>query len=329
MKKIITCMMVCFLAAFAGNKVQAQEFDFDQATNFHLIWLDEGSEQYWEITPRIEQDLRLNGSYGAGPGGTNVGERFMDIWSDTYYAGEASGKGSLDQIGNYLYFIANAIGWGGGGFQLIPQAESNTLVDFTSINSNYRFHMAIKKTNPAACRINLYGGGKPDDNNPAGPYVADDGKRAQFVVGTGDHVYNDPALPNLTPNFVANTWQIIDIPVSQLQDMGWNNRSAFKGYFFSYEFGSVAGNDLAIDAVFYYALESDGINSPNAGSKQLQVVVTKNIVEVMGATAPIEVYNLTGSLVKTSESNVFGTEELNKGAYIVKSGNSAAKVIIR
>lgn len=325
MKKLITFICVAALAVGMGNKAHAQVFDFDNATNFHLIWLDEGTEQYYEITDRIAQNLRIDGTYGT----PNIGERFLDIWDNTYSAGEVADKGSLDQIGGYLYFIANSVGWAGGGFQLIPQPGSTNMVDFTAITDNYRFHIAVKKTNPAPCRINLYGGGKPDTANPNGPYVADDAKRAQFVVGVGDHVYNDPALPNLTPNFTAGQWQVIDIPVSQLKDMNWNNRSSFKGYYFSYEFGNVSGNDLAIDAVFYYQPLGTGINGPEVKQSQLQVLVTKNIVEVINAKAPLEVYDITGKLVKTVNNNVFGTDELNKGAYIIKSGNQVAKTIIR
>ena len=327
MKKLFTLMTIALLA-LCVKPVQAQVFDFDNATDFHLIWLDEGTEQYYEITDRIVQDLRINGSYGAGPGGTDIGERFMDIWSNTYTAGEANGRGASDQIGGYLYFTANgAAGWGGGGFQLIPQAGSGALVDFMSITDSYHFHMAIKKTNPAPCRINLVGGGKQNPDDPNGPYIADDGKRAQFVVGVGDHVYNDPALPNFTPNFTANIWQTIDVPVAQLKEMGWSNRSAFKGYYFSYEFGSGA-NDLGFDATFFYQPEGAGFNSPSANNK-LQVLVTKNIVEVLNATTPIEVYNITGTLVKTSAEKIFGADELNKGAYIIKANGAAAKVIIR
>jgi hypothetical protein len=325
MKKLITFICVAALAAGMGNKAHAQFFDFDGAENFHLIWLDEATEQYWEITDRIAQDLRINGTYGT----PNVGERFLDVWENTFTFGEANGKGALDQIGNYLNCIATNPGWAGGGFQLIPEQGSAALVDLTSITEDYRFHMAVKKMNTAACRINLIGGGKPDPNNPNGPYVYDDTKGAHFIVGEGNHVYDDPVLTNLTPVFTANTWLTIDIPVSELRDMGWNNRSTFKGYYFSFEFGNVRPNDLMFDAVFYYQPLGTGINGPEVKQPQLQVLVTKNIVEVVNAEAPLEVYDITGKLVKTVNNNIFGADELSKGAYIIKSGNQAAKTIIR
>jgi hypothetical protein len=323
MKKLFTFICVAAMAVVMGNNAQAQIFDLDAATDFYLIWLDESTEQYYEITPRIVKDYRPNGDYGQG-----VGERFIDIWENTFTFGEVTGKGAMDQIGGYLNFVADgAQGWGGGGFQLV-QLDGTILgynIDFTDITDDYRFHMAVRSSVLKASRISLCGGGMLKD----GVMVADAGKTAQFIVGVGDHVYNDPVLLNLTPGFKANEWTSIDIPISQLKDMGWNNRSgsAFRGYYFEFNFGNSA-NNLAIDATFFYRPSDTGINNPKANNK-LQVFVTENIVEVLNATAPVEVYNLSGIKVKMSEKPIFGVEELNKGAYIIKSGSAVAKVIIK
>jgi len=52
-------------------------------------------------------------------------------------------------------------------------------------------------------------------------------------------------------------------------------------------------------------------------------------VKVMNATAPIEVFSLTGAKVKEYASSIFGTDELAKGAYIIKSGNLTARILIK
>lgn len=323
MKKVITFIAIA-LFAMSGMSVLAQEeFDFDNASDFYLIWLDEGTEVYYEITPRIVLDLRLNGEYGEG--GVNNGERFLDVWSDTYSVDAVGDKGSLGQMGGYMSTTSKSAGWAGGGFALIPQPGSASKVDYTAITDDYRFHMAIKKKNTDACRISIGGGGNAEGK-------LDVGQRAQFIVGVGNKVYDDPALTNLTPDFAVDTWQIIDIPVSQLKDLGWNNRAPFSGageYYISYEHGSVANNNLCFDAVFFYKSSETGIANAQANDNNLKVVVTNQIVEVFNATAPIEVYDLAGIKVKTSNESVFGVNELNKGAYIIKSGNDVAKVLIK
>ena len=315
MKKVYYFMTVALLALCAKSAYAQEDFYdfFDNASNFYLIWLDESTESWYEISPRIAGDYRINDN-----------ERFIDIWDagETYSIKEPTGKGYFDQNGGYANYSANDIGWAGGGFR------SDAPVDLTKINGNYRFHIVIRKTNTDACRINLFGGGKSDGK-------ADESQRAQFIVGEGDHVYEDEDKnrhENLTPDFKVNTWQVIDIPVSDLMDMGWNNRSAFTGYYFTYDFGDVNYNNLQFDGVFYYYPSSTppaGINDAQAGNNKLDVVVTNKTVSVLNATAPIEVYNVAGIKVKTCEQPVFGTDEVNKGIYIIKSGNAVAKVIIK
>ncbi len=86
-------------------------------------------------------------------------------------------------------------------------------------------------------------------------------------------------------------------------------------------------NEIAVDAIFFYKKATTGINDVKAN--KLSVLVTNRIVEVQNAIAPIEVYSVTGSLVKKSIQPIFGVEELAKGAYIIKSGSAVAKVIIK
>ena len=321
MKKVIYFTTVALLA-LSVNSASAQ-FDFDKASNFYLIWLDGDTELDWEITPRIVEDYRVNDI-----------DFWLDIWSDTYSINEAEGKGYFEQTGGYLNCSANVVDgyqWAGGGIRMDIASPVNA--DLTKITGEYRFHMAIRKTNSDACRINLFGGGiaEAQGTDPAG--TADDNQRAQFIVGKGDHVYDDPVIPNLTPGFKVNEWQVIDIPVSDLIDMGWNNRNVItNAYCFSYEFGNSYPNNLQFDGVFYYYPSIDGppagINEVQAGNK-LDVVVTNKTVSILNATAPIEVYNVAGVKVKTCEQPIFGTDEVNKGIYIIKSGNAVAKVIIK
>ena len=337
MKKVFTFIGIALLA-LCVKPAHAQEDMFLEnafpasgaptVSNLYLIWLDGsadgGTEQYYGVTPSITADLRPNGTYGVAPA-PNIGERFIDVWSVTYTFNSLSGQGAFgQQAAGYLDLSSLSVGWAGGGFVLIPQTGSSAVVDFTGITDDYRFHMDVRKTTSDACRIGLAGGG-----DPAG--AVDPNQKAMFIVGVGDHVYTDPALPNLTPNFATNKWQIIDIPVSQLKTMGWNNSGTCSGagnYYFTYEFGSVNNNNLQMDGIFFYKSTSTGINNPSVNNK-LSVVVTNSTVNILNGVAPFEVYNVAGALVKTSQEPVFGTDELSKGVYIIKSGNAVTKVVIR
>jgi len=339
MKKVITFISIVLLV-LSSSSLHAQDFvdpigdqiyngDFK---NFYLIWLSDDVQNYYgPDASLIVQDLRPNGEYDAS--GAHTGEFLVDVWATGETLSANDPTLSANAFGQYTggYFDWNVLapgGWSGGGFQCEPQPGSATVVDFTGIslddNDGYRFHMDIRKSNPETAQITLFGGGDTNgkaDANQSAIFVVGDPAQTSYGATTG--------LPNLTPNFKVNEWQVIDIPVSELAAMGWNNRSAFSGYYLQYLPGSVAGQNLAFDAIFYYKSNSGAGMKNLQVSNKLSVVVTNQTVNVLNATAPIEVYDLAGIKVKTSENPVFGVDELNKGAYIIKSGSAVAKVIIK
>jgi hypothetical protein len=257
---------------------------------------------------------------------TNVtGERALYIWSNTYVNNAATGKGSFGQIGGFLDFSVGTVGWSGLGFcmrdNLTGTAPNAFPIDYTKITDNYHFHMAVRSTYSAGHAIQVAG-------SSTGAIGALTVNAAKFNVGATNQ---DATLPNVTPKYVSDgtTWNIIDIPVSQLKTLGWSNRSTIlpsANYFVT--LSGAGPNEIAIDAVFFYLpAGAQGINDVKADN--LNVLVTNRTVEVKNATAPINVFSVTGSLVKTSKQPVFGVEELAKGAYIIKSGNAVAKVMIK
>ncbi|MCL1943471.1 MAG: T9SS type A sorting domain-containing protein [Candidatus Azobacteroides sp.] len=334
MKKVVTFIAVALLAWYVEPAKAQDDMFFENAfpvsgentaTNFYPIWLDDGTIDYYPVTP-IVQDLRPNGTYGVAPA-PNTGERFIDVWSSTYVFNAVSGNGALGQIATgYLDLTSAQAGWGGGGFNLLG-SQTPPPIDLTAITDDYRFHMAVRKTTVAPCEIWLFGGGDATG-------AADAAQEARFCVGSGS--YADTGDENLTPNFTLNTWQVIDIPVSKLRTLasgeasGWNNRAPItSGYYFAYQFGG-DNNNLQMDAIFYYKpLSESAIANVQAENARLNVLVTNKTVNVLNATAPVEVYDLTGAKVKVSQQPVFGTDELSKGIYIIKSGNAVAKVVIR
>jgi len=325
MKKVFYFMTVALLA-LCVNSAYAQQVDLAKGSNYYLIWLDGDVDGTYGVFSRTAGDYRINGQYGEG--GDRDGEFFIDVWGNSYGFPTVQGQGYFGQPGGFLSVQSGGPGWdgwAGGGFNFIPQPGSSTTVDFSQITEDYRFHIAVRKTNTNPCRINLFGA-KGDEN------------AASFIVGVGNQVYEDQGT-NLTPGFVVNQWQAINIPVSQLMELGWDNRDgAFPntgenagGYYFTYDFGSDNNNNLQFDAVFFYdpaGNPGSGINDVQADNK-LDVIVTNNVVSVLNATAPIEVYNVAGVKVKTCTQPIFGTDEVSPGIYIIKSGNAVAKVFIK
>jgi len=323
MKRVFTFMCVLAVAIFMGNKAKAAGPDLTSlnGSNYYLIYLDADTETNYGITPLIVQDLRPN--WNATDNAT--GEKALYIWSNTYVNNAATGKGSFGQIGGFIDFTVGTVGWSGLGFcmrdNLTGTAPKAFPIDYTKLTDDYHFHMAVRSTFSAGHSIQVAG----SSTGAVGALTVNAGK---FNVGIGKQ---DATLPNITPNFVADgtTWNIVDISVKDLKTYGWTNRSTIlpsANYFVT--LSGAGPNEIALDAIFFYLpAGAQGINEVSTNS--LKVLVTNRTVEVQNATAPIEVYSVTGALVKKSLEPVFGVDELVQGAYVIKSGNAVAKVMIK
>lgn len=313
MKRVFTIMCLVLVANFMGSHAKAQDLTSLDGSNYYLIYLDAQIESDYDITPKIVKDYRVNWDATTNPNGAKALYNWTGDGSG-YVFNNVTGKGSFGQIGGFLDLSVTTSTWSGLGFCMRDNDANVTTsfpVDYTAVTDDYHFHMAVKSsTSPVkAHHIEMFG--------------SSTGK-ADFSVGVGSM----EAAPNITPNFPTDgSWYVIDIPISQLRTYGWTNRDTFKGNYFVTLSGAPT-NNLAMDAIFIYLPAGvNGINDVKAD--KLNVLVTNKIVEVRNATAPIQVYSVTGSLVKTSKEPIFGVEELAKGAYIIKSGNAVAKVMIK
>ncbi|MDP4238573.1 MAG: hypothetical protein Q8904_03765 [Bacteroidota bacterium] len=320
MKKVFTIMCLVVVATFIGSRAKAQDVSSLEGSNYYLIYLDADTESNYDITSKIVQDLRPNWDATSNP----TGEKALYIWSNTYVNNAATGKGSFGQIGGFLDFSVGTVGWSGLGFcmrdNLTGTAPKTFPIDYTAITDDYHFHMAVRSSYAAGHAIQVAG----SSTGVIGKLTVN---AAQFNVGVGKQ---DATLPNITPNFVSDgtTWNVIDMTVKDLRTYGWTNRSTIlpsANYFVT--LSGAGPNEIAVDAVFFYKPASSGINDLKAN--KLNVLVTNRVIEVQNANAPIEVYSITGALVKKSLEPVFGVDGLVKGAYVIKSGNAVAKVMIK
>ena len=85
---------------------------------------------------------------------------------------------------------------------------------------------------------------------------------------------------------------------------------------------------FSIDAVYLYGPKAQG-GVEGVAADEAQIVVSAKTVSVIGGEEGIDIYNVSGQLVKSTESTIVGVEDLTPGIYVVKAGNAVKKVVIR
>ena len=152
-------------------------------------------------------------------------------------------------------------------------------------------------------------------------------------ISIGETAFNDngaiyPKVGEFDPN---GEWVAIDIKLSDLKKLypSFNFVPGFfRGNMYSILAGSVAGKSFSIDAVYLYGPKAQG-GVEDVAADEAQIVVSAKTISVLGGQEGIDVYNVSGQLVKSSESTIVGVEDLTPGLYVVKAGNAVKKVVIR
>ena len=123
----------------------------------------------------------------------------------------------------------------------------------------------------------------------------------------------------------------VDISFSDLKKLfptfDWKAIPAWSGNIMSFLGGGVTGQAFAFDAIYFYQ-PGDGSGIGKINSDNTEWVVTANTVNVAGANG-IELYNLSGQLVKKTAGTTLGLSNLAKGVYVAKSGNQAKKIVVK
>lgn len=288
--------MALVATAFVFN-ANAQD-DFSKGSGYHLIYLDSESASNIPASS-ITKDYRVDDV-----------NNFLYVWENTYTSLTPSGLNWNGVSGEYLSFQVGSVGWSGFGFACDPAGTATK--DMSAVTSSYTLHLAMKTTNSASHCISMEGG---------------DGIQARVAIGSAAFVDGANSYPAYT-NFTRDgKWHLVEIPMSEFFNKGLRYPAPFKGNVFSLLSGGVAGTTIALDAIFIYKKSNSGIDNTTADNK-LSVIVTDKVIRVQGTNEPIEVYNIQGQKVKTSEEPVFGVDELQKGIYVVKSANATAKIVL-
>ena len=243
-------------------------------------------------------------------------ERFFYIWDNTFAAGDGSYPGVDMAEGTYLSLEVGSVGWSGGGYFV------NT-INASMFNDNTRFHCAYMTptgNGPASIALVLLDG----DNEGCSP--------AKIALGTA---FNDGGAiyPTIGPA-LNDDWQGVDISFADLKKLyptfvytGITDPDAWKGNILSILAGGVTGQTLALDAVYFYNTDGAGVADATVDN-DVDFVVSNNTINVMGGNG-IEVYNMAGQLVKSTEGTTVGISNLKGGVYVARSGNKVQKVVVR
>jgi len=295
MKKITYFLALLAASAFTFSAF-AQD-DFTKGTNYYLLYLDDDT---YETLPEgsVAKDLRVNDV-------TN----FLYVWDGSSSFGTTAGPNWNGAIGAYLNWQVGTDGWSGLGFFI---GSTTSPVDLTGITSDYTFHIACKTNNTAT---HLFG------------FDGDANCTAKVAIGTDPYVDGTTTFEPYT-NFTRDgQWHLIEIPVSDLFNLGLKYSAPTSSNVLWLLSGGVSDTNLSMDAIFFYKKTSTGINGAKAN--KLNVFVTNQTLSVPDATQPIELFSITGVQVKTSNEAIMGIEDVQPGIYIVRSGGLAQKVQIK
>lgn len=206
-------------------------------------------------------------------------------------------------------------GWSGGGFAVA--APGINIAHFTE---DTRFHLAYRtaKMAPASVGIVLIDAVLPAKVAIGGPYNDESG----VFSPVGE-----------TP---ADEWKAIDISLADLKrfypSFDWTvakagtTLEAWQGNILSILPGTTPGTNICFDATYFYTMGNSGVAELEVNTPA--IVVTNRTINASGADS-IELYSLTGRLVRSVAGTVMGIEDLGTGVYVAKAGNSVAKVVVR
>lgn len=254
----------------------------------------------------------------------NVDEttRHMYIWEGTMVAGNPSNPVGVDmQTDGFSCFTVGSVGWSGLGLAIDQGSE----IDLGHVSDDTHFHLAVRPEGnaPAAIAVIIGDGTNAEYNMKWAP--------AKISVGSSAFVDNGVSYP-LVGDFdrEGGDWLAIDLTFGDLKKLYPSFAylpGGFYGNILSVLAGGVQGTTFSMDACYLYSPANGGVEG--VAADEAEIVVSAKTVSVLGGEEGIDIYNVSGQLVKSTESTIVGVEDLTPGIYVVKAGNAVKKVVIR
>lgn len=302
-------------AAFAALAMSASA-QYTCATPYADQSVVAGETQIFDVVLGAEDVLTglKNAGQKVNDWRVNDVDRFLYVWDNTFAGGDGSypGVGYSDmQFDGYTSLNVGNVGWSGAGFFISDESKCSTM----HWNENTKFHVATRTSSVAPSSVAVI---LSDCDLGGGP----------AKVALGDAFNDGGAIyPSIGPK-LSDEWVGVDISFADLKkfypNFQWFNSEAWKGNMVSILGGGVEGQNISLDCMYFHTPEGDAaVGSVEADA---QWVVTGNTVNVTGNNG-IELYDLSGRLIKSVKGTTLGISELGTGAYLVKSGNSVKKIM--
>lgn len=314
---------ITLLAAFAALAVSASA-QYTTTTPYANESVKEGSTSVFQLVVAAEEVFTSLKAAGQTTVDWRVNDdtRWLYLWDQTLTGGDGSYPGvgySADQYDGYPALKVTNIGWSGGGFYFGVK-DGNTVTGGGEDTSNWtdetRFHVALMSTSVAPASLALI----IAEGDPTGS--------APGKIAVGANFEDQGAVyPTIGPA-LNDDWQGYDISFADIKKLwkGFNYvpTKNWTGNIVSFLAGGVEGTEFSMDCMYFYTPgEGSGVGSV---ATDAQFVVTRNTVNVAGGEG-IQLYDLSGRMLKSVNGTTMGINELGNGIYVVKSGNSVQKIV--
>ncbi len=327
MKKLtlLTALAVCGMGAANAQYVTNEPGIAN--TNGETYWvfqLDAATVEGLQTSGKTVYDYSLD----------NV-SRNLYIWDNTFVAGDGSYPGVDMQMDGYTALEVGSVGWSGAGFNVAGDG-----VDLRDVTDDTHVHIGVRCNNaPTSIGFVLFNGYTWETQELCSAGTDGDANSTQCTpanISIGSEAFNDNGtIYSLVGDVdrAGGDWVAIDITMGDLKRLcsTFNfTPGFFKGNTYAVLAGGVTGTDVCIDAVYLYGEKSTSAVNEIAVADDVQIMVTDKTISALGNdNAGIEVYNISGQMVKRSSTSIVGCEDLADGVYVVKAGNTVKKVVLK
>lgn len=249
------------------------------------------------------------------------GVRPVYIWDETFISGDGTAPGADFQTEGHMAFTVGTVGWSGGGMY---QKNEEGGMDLSGISDQTRVHIAYSA---AANPVKSIGFKVLQEDSHKDPAYTD-GVPACFAVGAAGSTVDNLPTVGAGP---TDEWQAVDMSFADLKKIDpafkYNAVKGWYGNYIVFLGGGVPGQNLELDAIYFYSPKSEsGISNIEMG--KAEIVVTGKTVNASGAKH-MALYDLTGKTVKAVEGSVLGLNGVPAGLYLVKADNTVVKVLVK
>lgn len=233
------------------------------------------------------------------------------VWEETFVGGDGSypGVGYNDmQFDGYTSLNVSTVGWSGAGFDI--QSDFNN----THWNENTKFHVAFRTAGTAPESV--------------GFILANSEGSTPGNIAVGAAFDDNGTIYPMVCNSISDEWQAIDVSFADIKKMqssfNYITSETWHGNIVAFLAGGVEGRNISLDCMYFHTPTGD--NAVGTVADDAQWVISNNTVNVANGNG-IELYDLSGRMLKSVNGTTLGIDDLSNGVFVVKNGNSVKKIM--